>query len=82
MYANVSPDGALDISIGTHHLPTCFLRAGLCIFSDSRPSLIDILENITTANTELSRVWEEKTRLYAIGMGAHMPMHRKNQWRM
>ena len=61
------PDGALGIGIGTHHLPTCFLRAGLRVFSYFRPSLIDILENVATINTELSRIWEEKNRMYASG---------------
>ncbi|VDC01004.1 unnamed protein product [Peniophora sp. CBMAI 1063] len=66
-YANVLPDGALGIGISTHHLPIWVLRAGLRLFSFVRPSLIDILKNVETINTELTRIWKEKNRLFAKG---------------
>ncbi|KZV62980.1 cytochrome P450 [Peniophora sp. CONT] len=66
-YANVLPSGALGIGIGTHHLPLWVLNGGLRLFSLLRPSLADILENVATINRELTRIWEEKNRLFAKG---------------
>lgn len=66
-YANVLPDGALGVGIGTHHLPVWVLRGGLRLLSFLRPSLIDILKNVATINRELARIWEEKNRLFANG---------------